>query len=178
MRETVREFYSDRTYSDALVIEFAEALKRPAPFVYKLDMSFPLADKFIDCDTYLTKDLKLDLAQRLVKPQHRFQKVKWSIATVNYACARFLEYATEIKADHPWIYNPPMIPTNGDAKPNALRAEFQRDFVEDYGAYTEIVYLLANGNPKEFDNVTEWPLKKFLFWGEYMLRKKRVESIN
>ena len=50
-------------------------------------------------------------------------------------------------------------------------------FVQDYGVYTEMVYLIAGGNILEVEKVFEMPAHKFLFWSEYLMRNRKVEVI-
>lgn len=41
----------------------------------------------------------------------------------------------------------------------------------------EMTYLLAKGDFSKFDEILKWDLNKYLFLGEYLLRKKICESI-
>lgn len=41
----------------------------------------------------------------------------------------------------------------------------------------EIAYLLCEGDFLKLDEVTSMPTEKFLFLGEYLLRKRIVENI-
>lgn len=176
--EVGRTFFPKQKFSIELVLEFMKAMETPAPFQYRLDLTFNKADRFIDADTYLTENRKLELAQMLVKPKHRLQKIKWDLSTVNHACNAFIEYADPVKEAHEWIYNPPIIMNSKGGTVNAIQQEYMREFVGHYGAYMEIVYLLTNGDLTKADEVTEWNVEKFLFLGEYLLRKKRIESIS
>ena len=40
-------------------------------------------------------------------------------------------------------------------------------FIEEYGAYTELVYMIAQGNILEVNKVFKMKAHEFLFWGEY-----------
>lgn len=82
--------------------------------------------------------------------------------------------AAEIKAQYEWIYNPP--PTAGDGQ-NTIGSEARKDFAEYYGGYMELSYLLTNGDFTKFDDIMEWDIHRFLFQGEYLLRKKQVENL-
>lgn len=59
--------------------------------------------------------------------------------------------------------------TNG----SILRQEFN----EHYGGYIEIIYLLTQGDFTKFDEVVNWDLHRFLFQGEYLLRKRTIEQM-
>lgn len=51
------------------------------------------------------------------------------------------------------------------------------EFAKDYGGYMEITYLLTGGDFTKFDEVLNWSLERYLFQGEYLVRKKIVENI-
>jgi hypothetical protein len=174
--ETMREWFPNEPYSFERILEFMKALETHSDFDYKLDMIFKSADRFIDADTYLTGNYKLQLAQMIIKPKHRFQKIKFTVSSVNYACLAFEKYAEPIKEKHPWIYNPPILPTTGKHQ-NTIGGEYMKEFVQHYGAYMEIIYLLTKGDLSKMDEITDWSVERFLFQGEYLLRKKRIENI-
>lgn len=50
-------------------------------------------------------------------------------------------------------------------------------FIEEYGAYTELVYMIAQGNILEVNKVFKMKAHEFLFWGEYLLKKRNIENI-
>ena len=81
----------------------------------------------------------------------------------------------DIKETYTWIYNPPSVmPSSIDKEQsnNQLRDEF----TQDYGGYIEIIYVLCKGIFFEVPKVLEMKTKDFMFWGEYALRKRIVES--
>jgi hypothetical protein len=53
----------------------------------------------------------------------------------------------------------------------------RQEFTEHYGGYMEITYLLTKGDFTKFDEVLNWDLDRYLFQGEYLLRKRVVENI-
>lgn len=53
----------------------------------------------------------------------------------------------------------------------------RESFAEYYGVYTEMVYIICNGDIMKSDEVFKMNVHKFLFWAEYLLRKRRVENI-
>jgi len=50
-------------------------------------------------------------------------------------------------------------------------------FNEHYGGYLEILYLLTKGDMTKIDDVLNWDTDRFLFQGEYLLRKRLVENL-
>ena len=50
-------------------------------------------------------------------------------------------------------------------------------FLAEYGAYTEIVYMIAQGDVLKTEEVFKMKAHKFLFWGEYLLKKRKIEDI-
>lgn len=57
-----------------------------------------------------------------------------------------------------------------------IGSEYRKEFAEHYGGYMEIIYLLTKGDFTKFDEVVSWDLHRFLFQGEYLLRKRIVEN--
>ena len=49
--------------------------------------------------------------------------------------------------------------------------------MEYYGGYVEIIYLLCNGDLTKADDVLKWDIERFLYQGEYLLRKKIIENL-
>lgn len=176
MHQTVREFFPGSAFSFDLVKEFAKALETPAPFKYKIDLVFKKAEKFIDADTYLTSNQRLELAKMLIKRKYPWQKIQYSVSTVNHIANAFADYAQPIKERFAWIYDPPQLPINPNHKPS-IATEYMKDFVGYYGPYAELVYLLTKGDFLKQDEWTNMPVHRFLYHGEYLLRKKRIETI-
>lgn len=46
-----------------------------------------------------------------------------------------------------------------------------------YGSYMEIIYLLCKEDLRRVDEITNWDLERFLFQGEYLIRKRIVENL-
>ncbi len=89
----------------------------------------------------------------------------------------FITQLTEIKETYIWIYNPPQLPTSSQQHNPTFADEFKKEFAEDYGGYIEIIYVLCKGNLLEVNKVLELKTVDFLFWGEYALRKRLIESL-
>ena len=50
------------------------------------------------------------------------------------------------------------------------------EFLDKYGAYTEMVYIIANGDMLKIDEITALPARQFLFLAEYLIEKRRIEA--
>lgn len=88
----------------------------------------------------------------------------------------FYERAAVIKSKFVWIYNPPQIAeeSNGITAGSVHRKEF----VDFYGGYPEMVYiLLQNRIYKSKEELYKSKTEEFLYWAEYLLRKRIVENI-
>ena len=145
---------------------------------YKLDFKFKTAGKFIDCDTFLKDEQVIEFLELVLKPKYFWQKVrisKLSIAQVEYVVSKFHEVASEIKEAHEWIYNPPMFASGNSEITQGT--EERQDFANHYGGYIEMTYLIAGGDVSRFDEIVSWSLDKYLFLGEYCLRKRTVENL-
>lgn len=89
-----------------------------------------------------------------------------------------LEYSkqiTDIKDTFIWLYNPPQMPSN-------INNEFKNkqhfeDFANDYSGYIEIIYLLCKGDFLKLDLVGQMKTQDFLFYGEYLVRKRFIENV-
>jgi len=145
---------------------------------YRLDLKFKEAGKFIDCDTFLKDEMLIEFLKLVLKPKYFWQKVNFdniSIAQAEYVVGKFHEVAAEIKQAHEWIYNPPMF--SGGNNEITQGVEERQDFAEHYGGYIEMTYLIAGGDVSRFDEIVKWSLEKYLFLGEYCLRKRTVEDL-
>lgn len=176
--ETINEFYPKKRFNVNLLNEFNNALSNIGTFKYRLNFSFKTAATFIDCENYLADNDLLSFAKIVIEKKYWWQKIFYSVAAVNHAVAEYYDYMEPIKERHEWIYNPPPIVNINKAKENTIKSEYMNDFVEYYGAYAEITYMLMRGYNCKFEEVINWPLDRYLFQGEYLLRKKRIESIN
>ena len=88
----------------------------------------------------------------------------------------FYARAAEIKNKYPWIYNPPPIPSK-DIKSTA-GSTFREDFLKYYGGYPEMVYSLLQGKIyTSKEQIYQSKTNEFLFWVEFLIRKKTVENI-
>lgn len=173
--QTIDYFNPDSLANFAMALQTnPKVIKMP----YKLDLEFKEAGKFIDCDTFLKDEMVIEFLKLVVKPKYFWQKVnfdKISIAQVEYVVSKFHEVASEIKEVHEWIYNPHIF--SGGNIEITQGVEERQDFAEHYGGYIEMTYLIAGGDVSRFDEITKWSLDKYLFLGEYCLRKRTVENL-
>lgn len=50
------------------------------------------------------------------------------------------------------------------------------EFNELYGPYMEITYIISNGDVLKFNDIFEMNALEYLFLGEYLLRKRKIEN--
>lgn len=135
------------------------------------------AGEFIDLDNYFREIIEEDytnvekfyllLLDELPKDEQGYSDVM----------QEFIKEMTSIKEEFSWIFNPPQMPTEADQKQPTIGDEYRKDFAQDYGLYTEIIYLLSKGDPLKVDEVMKMKCEDFLYWAEYLLRKRFVEAI-
>jgi hypothetical protein len=53
----------------------------------------------------------------------------------------------------------------------------RKEFAEYYGGYLEIFYVLCKGDFSKLKNFESMKTSEFLFLGEYLIRKRNVESM-
>ena len=69
------------------------------------------------------------------------------------------------------------MPTDAEQKQPTIGDEYRKEFAQDYGLYTEIIYLLSKADPLKVPEVIKMKCEDFLYWAEYLLRKRFVENI-
>ena len=50
------------------------------------------------------------------------------------------------------------------------------EFNDIYGPYAEITYIISNGDVLKFNEIFKMNVMEYLFLGEYLLRKRKIES--
>jgi hypothetical protein len=163
------------------LVEFERALRTMPDKItlpYKIDLDFDNAGKFIDCDTFISDGMVMDFLKLVVKPKYFFSRAvnfdKINVAQVEVIIGMFNEVASKIKEGYEWIYNPPNF---GGVSEITQGSEEREDFAKQYGGYMEMTYLIAGGDVSKFDKIVKWSLDKYLFLGEYCLRKRTVENL-
>lgn len=162
---------------------FAEAIGRDGKLkrCFILDLDFKRVGRFIDADTYRIDKEPLEMFKALLKPRRKFWR-PWSrhkvedisVREAEYVLGKWEEFLADIRFRYEYIYNPPVRIQAGETSQGSIE---RQEFAEHYGGYAEMTYLIANGMVKDFKSVWEWDLHFFLFWGEYLLRKRDVENI-
>lgn len=176
--EMMRLFYPKRKDYENCVIEFNAAINKPIsflPWYYKLDLKFKTAAKFIDADTFFSEGDFVSFLNVVLKHRIPFLKIKnVTLQEANIIFAKFKEISYNIKENHPWIFDPPSF---GNSPVETLGTIEKQKFTEHYGGYMEIIYLLCKEDLTRADVVINWSLDRFLFQGEYLLRKRIIENL-
>jgi len=154
------------------IAEFLELQRQHITYRLNLDLDFKNkpARYYIKADTLLANADLVGLYNHLSGNS----KKNITIQFAKQVKDEFLHSVTGFKDDYEWIYNPPTIgKIGGYSAGKQLRTEFQ----QYYGAYAELTYLIAYGHALDFDKVNSMPLNEYLALGEYLLRKRAVESV-
>lgn len=169
------------------MVKFSEALKIEGQIKrrFVLDLDFDKeggAGRFIDADTNFGEGNLRELLGLLLKPRKRlfFWRYKLqrdlSLREGNEALEKWSEYNVQIKKAYEHIFNPPF---RFSENSEMTQGGYERQaFNEEYGGYMEITYLLTNGQAVDEEAIWNWGANRFLFRGEYALRKREVENMN
>lgn len=171
--EIIKRFYpkDNRPWTECL-LEFNRLLTEQRTYSISLGLDFENkpAEYFIIADTYEKNSDLVALYNYLSGRSVKDVSVQFAYQVRN----EFLQSVSHFKEKYPWIYDPPALP--GITKHSAGKI-LRDDFQHDYGAYAEITYLIAITESKSFNKVNKKPLSEYLSVGEYLLRKRAVESI-
>ena len=140
--------------------------------LFKIDVSFKNAGRFIDLETFIKDENDSDFVKMTIKRRLPFIKIPDIVK--HYAIALYMIESEEVRQNFPWIYNPPQFPSNGEITQGSIERE---NFAKDYGSYMEMVYLCSGQNALKFNEVFEMDTKEFLFKSEYLIRKRTVENL-
>ena len=140
--------------------------------LYKIDISFKTAGRFIDLETFIKDQDDEAFVKATIKPRLPWLKIPEKVKA--FAVALYMIESDELKQNYPWIYNPPSFPSSNEMSTGTIEREA---FAQTYGGYMEMVYLCANQQVLNFDKVFEMPTEKFLFLSEYLIRKRIVENL-
>ena len=168
------------------MVKFSKALETEGKLKRRfiLDLDFDKesgASRFIDADTNYVEGNTKELLGILLRPRKRF--FFWSYKLQRDLSLRegeevlkaWAKYNIDIKKSYEYIFNPPLRISNSTEK---TQGSYERQaFAEHYGGYMEMTYLLTNGHAKDEETVWKWGANRFLFRGEYALRKRDVENI-
>ena len=169
--EILKTFYpTDKRPWTECVNEFNQLIQEKVKVKLNLDFESKEAEYFIIADTYLSLSNLVSLFNHLTGKSVDSISVPLAIATKN----EFLKSVEHFKEKYEWIYNPPILP---GVNKHTIGRQLRNEFVQDYGVYAEITYLLSNGDALKFDEVNKMKLSDYLALGEYILRKKSVEAV-
>lgn len=179
-RHVLEEAY--KVFKPKSINRFAAALERDGKLKrrFKLDLDFKQAGRFIDADTYRGDGDDLNMLKCILKPLKRWHGLsrykveEISLREAEHVLKEWKEFLGDIKIRYEYIYNPPVRIQAGETTQGTIE---RQAFAEHYGGYAEMTYLIAGGLVKDFKNVWNWDLDYFLFWGEYLLRKRDVENL-
>lgn len=169
--EILKTFYSNdkREWTDC-IIEFNQLIQDQVDVKLNLDFENKAAEYFIIADTYLSMSNLVSLFNHLTGKNKKSISVSLAIATKN----EFLKSVEHFKDKYEWIYNPPILP---GVNKHTIGRQLRTEFVQHYGVYAEITYLLSNVNALKFNEVNKMKLSDYLALGEYLIRKKYVEAV-
>jgi len=140
--------------------------------LFKIDVTFKNAGRFIDLETFIKDEDDAAFIKATVKPRLWFLKIPELVK--RYAVALYMMEAEEVKSSFPWIYKPPQFASAGETTQGSIE---RQNFSLTYGGYTEMVYLCATFESVSPKVVFTYDTKYFLFWSEYLLRKRTVENL-
>ena len=135
------------------------------------------AGDFIDLDNYFREIIEEDYSNIEKFYLLLLEELPSSEKEYSDVMQDFINQMTSIKEDYAWIFNPPQMPTEAEQKHQTIGDEYRNEFAQDYGLYTEIIYLLSKADPLKVPEVMQMKCEDFLFWAEYLLRKRFVENI-
>lgn len=169
----IREFYpTDKRPVEVCVAEFYGMLTQEIKYNLKLDLNFEKREAIY----FITADLLVQALDLTGLYNHLTGKNVKEISTqmAEQVKVEFFESVAHFKEKYEWIYNPPMV---GDVMKATVGHQLRREFQDNYGSYAEITYLIACGDAQRFEEVNNMTLENYLSLGEYLLRKRTIESI-
>lgn len=169
----LRTFYpTDRREWTECINEFNGLITEQDTSVLKLDLDFnnKEAKYFIRADTYVANADLVSLHNHLTGKKKKSISVPLAMRVKN----EFLQSVAHFKELYEWIYNPPAMP--GIKKWTAGR-DMRNEFHAYYGSYAEITYLIAITESISFEKANSKNLIEYLSVGEYLIRKRAVESV-
>ena len=85
---------------------------------------------------------------------------------------------SNFKSTYPFIYSEQEVDEDGDDFEDDVNLNFSEkdQFVQDYGVYMEMIYIVCGGDLLKMDEVFKLTAHKFLFISEYLIRKRNIET--
>lgn len=169
----LKTFYAnDKREWNICIDEFNSLIAQPYEGRVRLNLNFEElpAEYFIIADLYLSKLDLVSLYNHLSGRNLKNIDVPFAMRVKN----DYLQSVSHFKEKYEWIYNPPTI---GKIGKHTIGKQLRDEFQKHYGAYAEITYLLSKGDAMKFDEINQMKLSEYLALGEYLLRKRSVETI-
>lgn len=169
-----------KVFNPKNVKKFAVALSRGGRLIrrFDLDLNFK-AGRFIDADTFRADGDQLGMFKSILNPRRNLIGKKYKVEDLSVREAEHIlkdwnAFLTDLKLRYEYVFNPPVrARTGGTTQGSAER----QAFAEHYGGYAEMTYILSRDFGLEPAKIWEWEADLFLFWGEYLLRKRDVENL-
>lgn len=171
--EILKTFYPyDERDWRVCIAEFSELQNKSIKYRLKLDLDFESkpARYYIKADTLLANADLVGLYNHLSGDSKKNIDIHFATQVKN----EFLQSVAHFKDTWEWIYNPPAMP--GIKKWTAGR-DMRNEFHAYYGSYAEITYLIAITESISFEKANDKNLMEYLSVGEYLIRKRAVESV-
>lgn len=89
--------------------------------------------------------------------------------------AFYKEYS-RVKSPYRYLFGEDRYADDEDPDVNLIGLTEQQEFVNDYGVYMELIYLILNGDMMRMSEVFSMKAHEFLFVSEYLYRKQRIEN--
>lgn len=134
------------------------------------------AEDFIDLENYfkeMVEDAKEDVVIKFF--ELLIGEVPTTEAKIKEIIIEYSKQITDIKETFTWLYNPPQMPSSIEQE--LKNKQYFEDFANDYTGYIEIIYLLCKGDFSKLDTIGQMKTQDFLFYGEYLVRKRFIENV-
>ena len=85
---------------------------------------------------------------------------------------------SDFKSTYPYIYSEQEVDEDSDDFEDDVNLKFSEkdQFVQDYGVYMEMIYIVCGGDLLKMDDIFKLNAHKFLFISEYLIRKRNIET--
>jgi hypothetical protein len=132
-----------------------------------------LTGHFMNIELLLKRNDLLSICQMVIGGDSD----KYTIFDSGYVIGCY-NHLSKNKLNYTYIYGgeiltlkPPVISKDPD-----WNAPLRDRFINDYGDLMELVYLICQGDMLKQKQVAKLPFEEFLMLGQYLLRKKAIES--
>jgi hypothetical protein len=173
---TMYYFFKNSKPSVELLNQFSNSLEAPYRINVNIDIDINSIGRFIDVDNYLKDQNITELLKILVKPKlfRGFNIDNVSLAVVETMLIKATEAIMIVKSNFEGIFNPPL---TINLEENTEKSLAMAEFTEHYGGYMELTYMLLAGDFLKYEKLMNMKTEEFLFFGEYLLRKRNIENL-